>query len=96
MGREINVNVSDTLNIQDAATAIAYTYRAILIDAFDQRQREVGGQGVMLDAVIEIAVRKGYPGTQWAAQQLLGLEGRFIIEPGPSGRLVIRRASDSL
>jgi len=96
MGREINVSASDTLSIQDAATAVASTHRAILIDAFEQRQQEVGDEAVMLEAAMEIASRRGYPGTQGAARELLELESQFIIEAEPSGKLMMmRRAGKS-
>jgi hypothetical protein len=46
---------------------------------------------VMLDSVVEIATEAGYKGTVDQAASILKVEGGFIFEPGPSGRLTIRR-----
>jgi hypothetical protein len=45
----------------------------------------------MLDGVVEIATEAGYQGTVDQAASILKVEGGFIVEPGPSGRLTIRR-----
>jgi len=92
MGREINVEAGNRLSITDAAEMIVSGHWAILIDAFERRQQQVGGEAVMLDAVVEIAIEAGYRGTVGQAGSILRREGRFIVEPGPSGRLIVRRA----
>ena len=92
MGREINVEAGNRLSTLGAAAVIVDGYRAILIDAFERRQQQVGGEAVMLDAVVEIAAEVGYRGTVERADSILRREGRFIVEPGPSGRLTVRRA----
>jgi hypothetical protein len=92
VGREINVEAGNRLSTLEAAAAIADGYRAILIDAFERRQQQVGGEAVMLEAVVEIAAEAGYRGTVEQAGSILRREGRFIVEPGPSGRLTVRRA----
>jgi len=48
----------------------------------------------MFDSVVVIAAEAGYKGTMEQAASILKVEGGFIIEPGPSGRLTVRR-SDS-
>ena len=45
----------------------------------------------MLDSVVEIATEAGYKGTSDQAARILKVEGGFIVEPGPSGRLTVRR-----
>ena len=92
MGREINVEAGNRLSITDAAEMIASGHRVILIDAFERRRQQVGGEAVMFDAVVEIAIEAGYRGTVEQAGSILRREGRFIVEPGPSGRLIVRRA----
>jgi hypothetical protein len=59
--------------------------------AFEQRLGQVGGAAMMLDRVVEIAAEVGYKGTMDQAASILKLEGRFIVEPAPSGRLTVRR-----
>ena len=59
--------------------------------AFEQRLSQVGGAAVMLDSVVEIAAEAGYQGTVDQAASILKVEGGFIVEPGPSGRLTVRR-----
>jgi hypothetical protein len=58
--------------------------------AFAQRLGQVGGVAVMLDSVVEIAIGAGYKGTADQAASILKVEGGFIVEPGPSGRLTVR------
>jgi len=94
MGREINVEAGNRLSITDAAEVIANSYRAILIDAFERRRQQVGGEAVMLEAVVEIAAEHSYPGGLWAARQLMEHGGMFIVQAGASGRLTVRRATD--
>jgi len=91
MGREINVEAGNRLPVLEAAEVIVSGYRAILIDAFERRRQQVGGEAVMLDAVVEIAAERGYPGGTWAARQVLE-QGGFIVQAGPSARLGVRRA----
>ena len=45
----------------------------------------------MLDGVVEIATEAGYQGTVDQAASILKVEGGFIVEPGPSGRLIVLR-----
>lgn len=92
MGREINVEAGNRLSTLDAAAMIVDGYRAILIDAFERRQQRAGGEAVMLDSVMEIATGVGYRGTVEQAGSILRQIGGFIIEPGPSRRLTVRRA----
>jgi hypothetical protein len=92
VGREINVEAGNRLSTLDAAAVIVDGYRAILIDAFERRQQRAGGEAVMLDSVMEIVTEAGYRGTVEQAGSILRREGRFIVEPGPSGRLTVRRA----
>jgi hypothetical protein len=47
---------------------------------------------VMLDSVVEIAVAAGYLGTVDQAASILKVEGGFIVEPDPSGRLIVWRS----
>ena len=90
MGREINLEASNRLNLRDAV-ALSHSYFLMLNAAFEQRLSEVGGAAVMLDSVVEIATEAGYKGTADQAASILKVEGGFIVEPGPSGRLTIRR-----
>jgi len=45
----------------------------------------------MLDSVVEIATENGYKGTVDQAARILKVEGGFLVEPGPSERLTVRR-----
>ena len=45
---------------------------------------------VMLDSVVEIAIEAGYKGTADQAASILKVEGGFIVEPDPNGRLSVR------
>jgi hypothetical protein len=87
---EINVEASNRLNLRDAV-ALSHSYFLILKAAFETRLAEVGGEAVMLDAVVKIATDAGYKGTVEMAGSILKVEGGFIVEPGPSGRLTVRR-----
>ena len=58
--------------------------------AFEQRLGQVGGVAVMLDSVVEIAIEAGYKGTADQAASILKVEGGFIVEPDPNGRLSVR------
>ena len=90
MGREINLEAGNRLNLRDAV-ALSHSYFLMLKAAFEQRLSQVGGAAVMLDSVVEIATEAGYKGTVDQAASILKVEGGFIVEPGPSGRLTIRR-----
>ena len=90
MGREINVEAGNRLNLRDAV-ALSHSYFLMLKAAFEQRLSQVGGAAVMLDSVVEIAAEAGYQGTVDQAASILKVEGGFIVEPGPSGRLTVRR-----
>lgn len=90
-GREINVDAGSRLDLQDAADA-SQSALAILMAAFERRSALVGGQAVTLDSMVEIAADAGYRGTVDQAGDILRREGRFIVDPGPDGRLVVRRA----
>jgi len=59
--------------------------------AFEQRLGQVGGGAVRLDSVVEIAAEAGSNGTVDQAASILKVEGGFVVESGPSGRLTIRR-----
>ena len=93
MGREINVSAENRLNLRDAI-ALDHAYATILKAAFEQRLGQVGGTVAMLDSVVEIAHDAGYKGTLDQAAMILRREGGFLVEPGPSGKLTIRRAVD--
>ena len=90
MGREINLEAGNRLNLRDAV-ALSHSYFLMLKAAFEQRLNQVGGAAVMLDSVVEIAAEAGYQGTVDQAASILKVEGGFIVEPGPSGRLTVRR-----
>ena len=98
MGREINLEAGNRLNLRDAV-ALSHSYFLLLKAAFEQRLGQVSGEAVMLDSVVEIATEAGYKGTLDQAASILKVEGGFIVEPGPSGRLTLRRPdfpSDSI
>ena len=90
MGREINLEAGNRLNLRDAV-ALSHSYFLMSKAAFEQRLGQVGGVIVMLDSVVEIAIEHGYKGTVDQAASILKVEGGFIVEPGPSGRLTVRR-----
>ena len=90
MGREINLEAGNRLNLRDAV-ALSHSYFLLLKAAFEQRLGQVGCAAVMLDSVVEIATEAGYKGTADQAARILKVEGGFIVEPGPSGRLTVRR-----
>jgi hypothetical protein len=90
MGCEINVEAGNRLNLRDAV-ALSHSYFLMLKTAFEQCLGQVGGEAVMLDSVVEIATEAGYKGTADQAASILKVEGGFIVEPGPSGRLTVRR-----
>lgn len=93
MGREINLDVGNRLNLQDAVALDEADYR-ILAAAFDRCERLAqagGGATVMLHRMVEIAAEAGYRGTVDQAGDILFREGGFIIEPGLDGRLTVRR-----
>ena len=70
---------------------LSHSYFLMLKAAFEQRLGQVGGAAVMLDSVVEIATEGGYKSTLDQAASILKVEGGFIVEPGPSGRLTVRR-----
>ena len=84
------MNIEDHLNLREALV-LNHAYFQILKTAFEQRLEQVGGAAVMLDAVVEIALIAGYKGSMDMAASILKLEGGFIVEPMPSGRLTVRR-----
>ena len=90
MGREINLEAGNRLNLRDAV-ALSHSYFLMLNAAFEQRLGQVGGAAVMLDSVVEIATENGYKGTVDQAACILKVEGGFIVERGPSGPLTVRR-----
>lgn len=90
MGREINVETGNRLSTLEAAVVIVDGHRAILIDAFERRQQQVGGEAVMLDAVVEIVIEAGYRGTVERAGSILRREGGFIVEPGLNERMFVQ------
>jgi len=90
MGREINLEAGNRLNLRDAV-ALSHSYFLMLKAAFEQRLGQVGGVAVMLDSVVEIATEHGYKGTVDQAARILKVEGGLIVEPSPSGRLSVRR-----
>ena len=91
MGREIDLESSNSLSLRDAV-ALSHSYFLMLKVAFKQRLSQVGGVSVMFDSVVEIATEAGYKGTVDQAASILKVEGGFIVELGPSGRLSVRRA----
>jgi len=90
MGREINLEAANRLNLRDAV-ALSHSYFLMLKAAFEQRLGQVGGVIVMLDSVVEIATEAGYKGTLDQAASILKVEGGLIVEPSPSGRPTVRR-----
>ena len=89
MGREIDVRAENRLRLQDAGRVTPKTL-TLLLDAFTERQRQVGGRALILDAVVEIARARGYRGTVNEAASLLQAAG-CRVETGPSGRLTVWR-----
>ena len=92
MGREINLEAGNRLNLRDAV-ALSHSYFLMLKAAFEQHLGQVGGVAVMLDSVVEIATEHGYKGTVDQTARIMQQEGGFLVEPGPSGRLTIRHFS---
>jgi hypothetical protein len=90
MGREINLEGGNRLNLRDAV-ALSHSYFLMLKAAFVRRLSHVGRAAVMLDSVVEIAAEAGYKGTVEQVASILKVEGGFIIEPGPNVRLTVRR-----
>jgi len=90
MGREINLEAGNRLNLRDAV-ALSHSYFLMLKAAFEQHLGQVGGVAVMLDSVVEIATEHGYKGTVDQAASILKVEGGLIVEPSPSGRLTVRQ-----
>jgi hypothetical protein len=90
MGREINLEAGNRLSLRDAV-ALSQSYFLMLKATFEQRIAQAGGPAAMLDSVVEIATEAGYKGTVDQAGSILKVEGGFIVESGPSGRLTIRR-----
>jgi len=90
MGRKLNVSAENRLKLREAAD-MCQTALTILEAAFETHLAQVGGMAVMLDSVVEIATQAGYKGTVDQAASILKVEGGFIVEPGPSGRLTVRR-----
>mgnify|MGYP005843387425 CR=1 FL=1 len=90
MGREVNLEAGNRLNLRDAV-ALSHSYFRMLQAAFEQRLGQVGGAAVMLGRVVEIVTPAGYRGTVEQVTSILRREGGFIVEPGPSGRLIVRR-----
>ena len=90
MGREINLEAGNRLNLRDAV-ALSHSYFLMLKAAFEQRLGEVGGVAVMLDSMVEIATEAGYKGTLDQATSILKVEDGFVVEPSPSGRRTARR-----
>jgi hypothetical protein len=62
MGREINLEAGNRLNLRDAV-ALSHSYFLMLKSAFERRLSQVGGAAVMLDGVVEIATEAGYKDT---------------------------------
>ena len=89
MGREINLEAGNRLNLRDAV-ALSHSYFLMLKAAFEQRLGQIGGVAVTIDSVVTIAAEAGYKGTADQAASILKVEGGFIVAPGPSG-LTIRR-----
>jgi hypothetical protein len=92
MRREINLEAGNRLNLRDAV-ALSHSYFLMLKAAFEHRLGQVGGAAVMLDSVVEIAAEAGYQGTVDQAASILKVEGGFIVEPGPDGRLIVRHST---
>jgi hypothetical protein len=89
MGRQISAEAGNRLDLHDSAVHDASLL--ILLGAFEQCRAEVGGEAVMLGRLVEIAAEAGYQGTVEQAASILKVEGGFIVEPGPSGRMIVRR-----
>ncbi len=90
MGREINLEAGNRLNLREAV-ALSHSCFLLLKAAFEHRLNQVGGAAVMLDSMVEIAAEAGYQGTVDQAASVLKVEGGFVVELGPSGRLTVRR-----
>ena len=59
MGREINLDAGNRLNLRDAV-ALSRSYFLMLKAAFERRLSQVGRAAVTLDSVVEIATEAGY------------------------------------
>jgi len=93
VGREIKLEAGSRLNaevLRPKATPTIASWRLPSSDANAWPKRAAGP--FALDAVVENAIEAGYRGTVERADSILRREGGFIVEPGPSGRLVMRRA----
>ncbi len=95
MRREINAEAGNRLSLQDAVALSDADYR-ILEAAFEQCERlaQASGKAVPFDAVVQIAAEASFRGTAEQAADILRREGGFNIEPGPSGRLTVRRSRE--
>ena len=89
MGREINTDAVSRLDAQDAPRPMPDNL-TLLLDAFAERQQQIGGVAVVLNAVLEIARGQGFMGTMDKAISLLRAAG-FRVETGPDGRPIAWR-----
>jgi hypothetical protein len=89
MGREINLEAGNRLNLRDAV-ALSHSHFLMLKAAFEQRLGQVGGMAVMLDSMVEIATEASYKGTADQAASILNVEVGFIVAPDLNGRLSVR------
>jgi len=90
MGREINLEAGNRLSLRDAV-ALSHSHFLMLKAAFEQRLSQVGGPAVMSDSMVESAAEAGYKGTVDQAGSILKIDGGFLVESGPGGRLIVRR-----
>ena len=68
MGREINLEAANRLNLRDAV-ALSHSYFLMLKAAFEQRLGQAGGVAVMLDSVVERSPPRPATGAPWTRLQ---------------------------
>jgi hypothetical protein len=90
---DADTTMDKRFDLRRSEDAIVAFYHAMLTDAFNERQRQVGGDAVMLDALLEIAQAKGFPGGRALAMRVLQVVGRFNVGSSPGGRVGVWRKS---
>lgn len=92
MRREINRKAGNRLNLDTVALSCAD--HRVLDAAFERCERlaQAGGSAVAFDTAVEIAAEAGYRGVADREGDILRREGGYIVDPGLSRRLTMRRA----
>jgi UTP-glucose-1-phosphate uridylyltransferase len=91
------ISLDRRFDLQASCDAIVGHYHGILTEAFHEafheRQRQVGGEAVLLDAVVEIAQAHGFPANRVTAERILQIVGRFEVGMTPRGKLAVWQKS---